>query len=596
MGEPEIKSKNSYGGTAQFSSWTVLGPIFIQLSCALKRVTLTLMKTVVPITAHHPLFGGRALLPAVRKPAWQLSRHRPAIYWIAALICLAAIHVGSFGRLTMRPVFGDDSSIYIASADSLAHGGGYRLPYYLDAPPAQVFPIGYPLLLALIFKIVALGPTSIFIARLLNVACILIWAETGRRLLTRVLNPAMAACAALAIALNPLTIRMCDQVKSDLIFAALLMSAIMVALGQSDEETRKSLHFRGIAIGVIAACAMIVRTIGFTLVAGLAIEMLVNRRWAKLAGFFASVAFMLGPWILWSFVHNGGTFHSYAAENVITWRTPFYNFRVLLAQMAPYTLFAPLEMPAWHAFSSKFHLAWITTLIGFALAVVVIAGWANLFVRRHLISIVLACYMSIVFFWWFDPSRFVIPILPLIIYCSAIGARRMLSRVKFPRRQYAFAALGICVLGAVMVDGVKVARAWQYGDPEGAGAAREWSQLQQGLEWIHENTADNSLVFSTYPAGVYLFTDRHTLDLNNASHIGSVWTPSYSADLGARLQKVDSDDPVYVYATADRDQNVLHYISAHPEGFALKWKSETDPMFVYEVNRAMRGGVGSPRP
>ena len=55
--------------------------------------------------------------------------------------------------------------------------------------------------------------------------------------------------------------------------------------------------------------------------------------------------------------------------------------------------------------------------------------------------------------------------------------------------------------------------------------------MQHGLDWIKQNTPQDAVVFSSYPAGVYLFTGRHTLDLNNATHIAGVFTPTHSLNL-----------------------------------------------------------------
>jgi hypothetical protein len=145
------------------------------------------------------------------------------------------------------------------------------------------------------------------------------------------------------------------------------------------------------------------------------------------------------------------------------------------------------------------------------------------------------------------------------------------------------------------VDTVKLQRVWKYGELEGAQAATEWDQMRQGLDWIQQNTPPDSLVFSTYPAGVYLFTGRHTLDLNNSSHIGAAWTPSYSADLDQRLKKVDASKAVYVYATADRDSNVLRYVADHPNRVELQWASQNGLLSIYKVISAY-GGHGAPAP
>ena len=113
------------------------------------------------------------------------------------------------------------------------------------------------------------GATSIFLARLINVVGIVIWAEASRRFLTYILNPLLAACGALAMALTPLALEMGGQVKADIVFGAIVMVTIAVAIGHPAKESTRQAVVRGVVIGLLGAAAMLVRTIGFTLLFGI---------------------------------------------------------------------------------------------------------------------------------------------------------------------------------------------------------------------------------------------------------------------------------------------------------------------------------------
>lgn len=114
--------------------------------------------------------------------------------WVAALVCLAAFYFARLGPLQYEPAFGDAPSIYLVSAQSLANNTGYRSINYPDAPPSQLYPVGYPLLLSFILRVTPFGLKSIFLARLLTVVSTLIWVAATRRLLLHVLGPSLAAC------------------------------------------------------------------------------------------------------------------------------------------------------------------------------------------------------------------------------------------------------------------------------------------------------------------------------------------------------------------------------------------------------------------
>jgi hypothetical protein len=139
-------------------------------------------------------------------------------YWAVALAAVAIIYLARIGGPQDFTAFGGATSTYIVSAQSLANHTGYRLVNYPDAPLSLKFPIGYPFLLSLIFRIFPFGPASIFAARLLTVASAIIWIEASRRLLLRVVSPFFAAAAALGAALAPLTVDLTGQILSDLVF------------------------------------------------------------------------------------------------------------------------------------------------------------------------------------------------------------------------------------------------------------------------------------------------------------------------------------------------------------------------------------------
>ena len=90
------------------------------------------MSTMAEQSLLHRPSGGQVFGTLAASPAARLC-------WIGALISVAMIYIASFGKMPVHPGFGDGPSIYIASAQSLAQGTGYRLMYYPQAPPAQLY-------------------------------------------------------------------------------------------------------------------------------------------------------------------------------------------------------------------------------------------------------------------------------------------------------------------------------------------------------------------------------------------------------------------------------------------------------------------------
>jgi hypothetical protein len=505
-------------------------------------------------------------------------------FWVIVLVALTTVYLLRLGPLQYEPAFGDAPSIYLVSAQSIAHGTGYRNINYPDAPASQLYPIGYPFVLSCILRAFQFGLTSICLARLLTVAATLLWLWAARELLLRVLHESSAICAVLAIGLSPPVLEMAGAIKADLLFGAIAMVAVILAMRETAGCTRNELLARGVMIGVLAACSLLIRTIGFTVIFGLFLGMLLHGRKSELRGFVGSLMFVLIPWVGWSFVHNGGTFHSYVAENAITWKTPAIHLWALGSRVAPTMLFAPFDLPTWRLIAGQWHLSAVQAALGILITVPVIVGWWKLVRRLHVAALVLGPYMLIVLLWWFEATRFVIPVFPLLVFCGAAGAKAILPKMSFTGRRLLVAAEVACVSGALFVGIGRLNHVWRSGNYSGPFAAQQWTDMDQGLRWIKGNTPENAVIFSSYPAGVWLFTSRLTLDLNDASHVGDVYTPSDSLDLAAAIQRNRKFTDLYV-CICSRDDNTpaKGYIDQHPVEFDLQWSSKDGVVRLYKA-------------
>jgi hypothetical protein len=505
---------------------------------------------------------------------------RQSRWWLIALTALASLYVARLGRPMMHPAFGDDNSIYLVSAEALAHGDGYRLVNYPNAPASQQYPIGYPFLLSLILRVAPFGKTAVYAARVLTVASTLVWVELTRRLLRPVLGTWLAAGIALALTISPQVLDLAGQIMSDMPFAAILVGTLVLARRTRDKASPHRVLWHAAAVGALTGGAMLIRTIGLALVMGLGAEFVLRRRWPALIAFGAAVGVVLAPWLVWTAAHRGGTFHSYVDQNAITWRTPLRNFRDLAAHDAPAICFPPFETHGWKTFSRKLHGDWLSAMVGAIAVAAVILGWAILLRRRDAIALVLAPYIGIVLLWWWEPSRFVIPVLPLLVFCAAVGARHALSLLSISGRRLAAVGTCACVVGALMVDSVWIKNVWRHDDWGGAAAARDWAELDAGMEWLKLNSPANARIFSSYPAGVYLFTGRKTLDID------------LHTDFAAIDRTADDTSPVYIYATERRNvmtgqefgvMPVHRFQLQHPDRLTLLWASADGKDSIYRA-------------
>ena len=109
--------------------------------------------------------------------------------------------------------------------------------------------------------------------------------------------------------------------------------------------------------------------------------------------------------------------------------------------------------------------------------------------------------------------------------------------------------------------------------------------------------------FSSYPAGFYLFTARHTIDLNNVSHTEPVYVPLGQMNLDTQFGKAAPFSSAYVFATYRWDfikkmewglEPVLRYESAHPGRLEREWSTPDGHMIIYRLfpTAGTNGGRG----
>ena len=220
--------------------------------------------------------------------------------WIAAAL-LAAI-VASASLLSVRPgvlgLFHDDG-LYAATAKSLASGTGYRLVDLPGSPAETKYPIVYPFILSLLWRVSPTFPGNIMLLKGLNVvtsfaimlvACALFRRETGRLGIGALLYVVLVGTSSTLI-------RFTDFTVSDLLFELLVMSALL--LHDQPTHDRSSWNVWGGA--VVVSLGLLTRELGASLVvAGLAWAVL-TRTQREAAIYAVIVVVLVSPWLAWSF-------------------------------------------------------------------------------------------------------------------------------------------------------------------------------------------------------------------------------------------------------------------------------------------------------
>ena len=203
--------------------------------------------------------------------------------WLIGICALLAIAVA---KIHPTDYFGlsEDDSIYFSSAKALAAGHGYVLESVPGTPPATKYPVLYPWMLSWIWRWAPTFPANLGVGIGLNVVFGFVYIVAAFFLLRglaglgdweRVLL--VAYCG-----LHPILIFHAGSLLSDLPFAAAVMSAMALSVHAFRREESDWLV---LCAGFLAGAAMLLRTLGLPVLVGLALAIVIQKRWRNLAFF-----------------------------------------------------------------------------------------------------------------------------------------------------------------------------------------------------------------------------------------------------------------------------------------------------------------------
>ena len=444
-------------------------------------------------------------------------------------------------------VFYDDG-MYLILGKSLATGQGYRYLNLPGAPEATHFPPGYPALLATLWRIWPDFPANVALLKLANAALFAIGAAGAVRLAIRWLGmrPALAAIVCAAAALAPAAVMLAGVLLAGPLFFALFVCGLLVAERVTAPASRAGAHML-VALGVLAAALVHVRSLGAALFVGVTGALLYRRRPVAAAIFLCVGLALLIPWELWAarrtdsvpvvlassygsygdFIHpaldsDGSAFFA---------RTAVKNARRLVTLAGELTVGRPL--------------APIRALLG---AVVIALAAVGLVRLRRAPAMLLAviAYVGAVLVWPFQPDRFLMDVFPLLALLPAAGALaiwewRPSSGAPSHARHAVLAAAAVVALGFVATT----ARALVAGDhswlPRSAAG-----RVQPQLDWIARNAEPDAVIATSHDPLVHLYTGRPTVP-NHGWSARDYLTPQQIPDAAAHLRAIlDAYDVRYV--------------------------------------------------
>ncbi|HVB55827.1 MAG TPA: hypothetical protein VNE63_05250 [Candidatus Acidoferrales bacterium] len=466
--------------------------------------------------------------PNIRSGHW-----RRLLPWLA-LLCILASFVVAVARLHPANFFGytEDDSIYFSSAKAIAEGKGYVLASFPGTPAATKYPVFYPWILSWVWRWNPSFPANLTDAIAISVTFGLVYLTAAFLFLRRLrdISEAEAFLLTAFCALHPLIIFYSGSVLSEIPFAALALTAMLIAEGATQRQTGVATV---VCCGLLTGLAMLTRVLGLPIAAGIVVAFVMRRAWRQLLVFSGAVAPFFGvlawraifprlptPPVSGAAASSLGWIHTwtYYTSYLNVWKEGVPNTSVFAAMLRN-NVISLLRAPADYFISPSLAPS---KLAGFIVAVVVTATMAAGILREarnrgpRPIHFVLPFYVSAMLMWNYPAgNRFLIPFLPLFAAGIWIEGKNILRAVRSAIFGGPIAEKILAGVFAVIISIIVLPSALNYA----VGSRRVWAQeskrraailqeKREAYDWLSRFTAPSARVIAYEDADVYLYNHR----------------------------------------------------------------------------------------
>lgn len=441
------------------------------------------------------------------------QRHDKLIFAILVLMVL----VLGYWRMvpTVCGAYHDDG-IYVITAKALAQGQGYRLSFLPDSPVQTKFPILYPALLAIVWKLWPSFPNNLFLMKWLTLFCGAASVGLSYLYLIRFsyFSRYVAGISALLCATSPMFLFFSTEILSEAPFACLVILALWFFEIQLEKTDTKRYH--QFFLGVLLALPFLCRTIGVTLVfAGLIVQYYKGRPLSWMA---LGLTVVMLPWVLWMVAGLGGWNHDpisgYYTDYVGWWTSTgliSYICYILnnILNMLIYSVTIPFEGFTKILESITF-FGWIFFNI-FLSSILFITFLAKLRTWRVL-PIFIISYLCLILLWPWHPYRFLVPIMPFLLGYLFDGINTSL-RIRIMRKWYLLLGLGLLLLANLnlLYWHGKQASQFQFSRVGLWENPPSWTSYQNLFHWLSTHSQPDDVMASMEDPMIFLYTGRRAI-------------------------------------------------------------------------------------
>lgn len=437
-------------------------------------------------------------------------------------------------------VFYDDG-IYLILGKSLATGEGLRYLNLPGHPAATHYPPGYPVLLALLWKVAPHFPENVGLFKVANAVLLAIACAglTHFATMRMKLSPLVSATTVLAFGVAIPVLSMAGVLFSEPLFLAVLAPSLLASERAVEEPDSSP---RLILAGVLCGILTLVRTIGVAAVVAVLLALAFRRRRTAALTFAAAAITVLLPWQLWVTAHTSevpailqGSYGSYLGWFIDAFRERGIAFALTVAAHNAAEITRPIGALFSALPAAPFRLLVVATMLtAFALGF-----WRTLKLAPVCAGFI-AGYLAIVLVWPYVPDRFLWGVWPLLGLITVAG---VVTLAEWKRPGTPARALRVAALAVLLFAGASYVRYNVRGY-----AGRWWESAQRGsanalrplVRWATLNTRVTDVIASDGDPLVHLYTGRLTvpaISWNAAEYIEHQQEPRATANLRSLIDE-----------------------------------------------------------
>ena len=479
------------------------------------------------------------------------------------------------GLLTLNQalvgVFYDDG-LYAGLATALASGHGYVHPNLPGMPGAVHYPPLYPVLLTPFFGVLSVQSAAIagkILNALLNAgaAGLIAWHATKTQLLGATVPRwvAGAIVSAAAVAIPVLT-------TQGVLFAEPLFSVLLVIAIVAADSLPAGQGVRAWLPGTAGALALLTRSIGIAIIAGIVCFLLLRRapRRVIVAVVLPGVIAALG-WGLWV------TTHARQIDPALALGYGTYFAHVSQAGLSAVAVNVPdMPRPLEALAFGWIPMRWLYGILATASLGVGLYGlW--LVARRSAVGLSLVFYFIILAIWPHPPDRFLWAVLPWLALIWAVAVSELWRR--WPRVRVPVAVLAASAVGGYLHYEYR-GFSGRWWDAQARAISANFAELLP----IVQNLPDSAVVAMDDEALVWLYSRRRSVPLYLESYHGRELIRPTPAEHRAYLERMGVTHVLLASATSPSAIELRSLIGAYPSLLTAIYRWP-DGRWLFAMNR-----------